>query len=185
MKERLQRGDPGINKLDDACKEHDIAYDKFSDTANRNKADIVLADKAWERVKAGDSSLGERAAAYAVTNAMKLKAKLGAGCGRKKKDGAGLAEKKKKKKKKKCCSAASKKKERVIPRVIPLPKTGGNVRSILNRFGVASRSVEPAVKKIQTILEREKQRSVKVGKGLYLRPYKNGYGLYLRPEPLN
>ncbi|KAG8250358.1 hypothetical protein J6590_103442, partial [Homalodisca vitripennis] len=34
---------------------------------------------AWERVKASDSSLGEKAAAWAVTNIMKAKTKLGGG----------------------------------------------------------------------------------------------------------
>ncbi|WP_221935836.1 hypothetical protein, partial [Klebsiella pneumoniae] len=31
LKHRLARGDTGINKLDEACKEHDIAYSKYSD----------------------------------------------------------------------------------------------------------------------------------------------------------
>lgn len=187
LAERLKRGDPGINPLDNACKDHDIAYSKFSDTTNRNKADIVLADKAWERVKAADSSLGERAAAYAVTNAMKLKAKLGAGCssskrkkttrrrGRKKvvRVGAGLRKRRR----------VSKKKKRIVPRIIPLPTSGGGMRSALTRMGVASRSVGPALKKIRAVVGIKK-RSTKLGNGLYLRPYKTGYGLYLRPPPI-
>lgn len=79
LKERLKRGDPGINKLDEACKAHDIAYSMYSDNANRRKADRQLADSAWARVKASDSSLGEKAAAWTVTTAMNAKAKLGAG----------------------------------------------------------------------------------------------------------
>lgn len=79
LKLRLQRGDPGINKLDIACKDHDIAYANFSDNEKRRIADTVLANKAWERVKAHDSSLGERTAAWAVTNLMKVKSKIGAG----------------------------------------------------------------------------------------------------------
>lgn len=78
--QRLSRGDPGINKLDQACKEHDIAYSTYSDTANRKSADQILAEKAWERVKSGDSSFGEKAAALAVTTAMKAKTKFGGGC---------------------------------------------------------------------------------------------------------
>lgn len=76
---RLKRGDLGINKLDSACKEHDIAYANHKDNERRRIADNVLADKAWERFKAPDSSLGERAAAWTVTNLMKAKAKIGAG----------------------------------------------------------------------------------------------------------
>lgn len=82
---RLARGDPGINPLDTACKEHDIAYSRNREDINsRNAADRVLAEKAWQRVKASDSSLGEKAAAYAVTNIMKVKSKFGMGLKRKK-----------------------------------------------------------------------------------------------------
>lgn len=79
LKERLQRGDQGINKLDQACKDHDIAYSKYSDSFNRTIADKILADKAWERLKSRDSSFGERAAALAVTTAMKTKTSIGGG----------------------------------------------------------------------------------------------------------
>jgi len=40
----LERGDQGINPLDEACKEHYNAY-------SQNKA---LSDKDWSRVKAPD-----------------------------------------------------------------------------------------------------------------------------------
>lgn len=77
LAKRLARGDLGINKLDQACKEHDIAYSKYSDSSNRSVADNILAQKSWERVKAADASLGERAAALAVTAAMKTKTAIG------------------------------------------------------------------------------------------------------------
>lgn len=83
LSKRLQRGDPGINKLDAACKTHDIAYSTYSDSANRAKADLQLANEAWERVKAKDSSLGEKTAAWAVTNIMKAKSKFGGGAKKK------------------------------------------------------------------------------------------------------
>ena len=81
------RGQPAVNKLDEYCKQHDIFYSKNTNTAARNKADIVLADQAWERVKSSDASIGERAAAYAIVNAMKAKAKLGMGLNLNKKYG--------------------------------------------------------------------------------------------------
>lgn len=83
LKERLARNDKPKNKLDSYCREHDIFYENNPDTASRNKADMKLAEQAWTRVKAADSSLGERAAAYAVTNIMKGKAKLGMGLNKK------------------------------------------------------------------------------------------------------
>ena len=77
---RLARGDKPINPLDSACREHEIAYSKNRENmSNRNAANRVLADKAWQRVFARDASLGEKAAAYAVTNAMNVKSKLGMG----------------------------------------------------------------------------------------------------------
>lgn len=79
LKERLARGDPGINKLDEACKVHDIAYSNFSDTQRRSIADRVLLEKAWQRVKSSDASVGERAAALAVSAAMKAKNTIGGG----------------------------------------------------------------------------------------------------------
>lgn len=79
LQQRLARGDRGINKLDEACKHHDIAYSTYSDTKNRSLADRALAEKAWQRVKSSDASFGERAAALAVTAAMKAKTKFGGG----------------------------------------------------------------------------------------------------------
>lgn len=69
--------------MDSACKEHDFKYaDK---KANRKQADWDLENKAWQRVLAKDSRLPEKAAAWFVTNAMKVKRKTGAGLRRKKK----------------------------------------------------------------------------------------------------
>lgn len=76
LKERLARGDKPVNKLDEFCKTHDIAYSKSSDSNTRAKADKILADNAWTRVTAPDSSLKEKAAAYLVTNLMKAKQKF-------------------------------------------------------------------------------------------------------------
>ena len=78
LKERLARGDPGINPLDAACKEHDIAYSKNRDNlVARHAADRVLTERAWKRVLAKDAGLGEKTAAWGVTNTMKVKTKLG------------------------------------------------------------------------------------------------------------
>lgn len=86
LRKRLARGDPGINKLDEACKEHDIAYSNYADTERRSIADRVLAEKAWQRVKSSDASVGERAAALAVTSAMKAKTAVGGGSRKRKRN---------------------------------------------------------------------------------------------------
>lgn len=72
----MARGDPGINPLDSACKEHDIAYTNHSDTNSRYLADEKLQKYAMKRVFSKDASLGERATALAVSAAMKAKRSL-------------------------------------------------------------------------------------------------------------
>lgn len=79
LEKRLQRGDKGINPLDEACKEHDLAYNKHKDLKSRHTADRILADKALQRFKASDSSLGEKLSALGVSGIMKSKTTLGMG----------------------------------------------------------------------------------------------------------
>lgn len=91
LEKRLARGDKGINELDKFCKDHDIQYSQNADNLKaRREADLILAEKAWQRVIAKDSKLGEKLAALGVTGAMRLKRKLGLGLKMKKKGGAGL-----------------------------------------------------------------------------------------------
>lgn len=122
LRKRLARGDPGINKLDEACKAHDIAYSNYSDSERRSIADRVLAEKAWQRVKSSDASIGERAAALSVTAAMKAKTTVGGGSRRRKRNtrrrrnisGGGTSKKrntnKRVSRKRKKCSSCSQKK---------------------------------------------------------------------------
>ena len=80
LTKHLARVDSGINLLDQACKENDIAYSQDRENVEaRNAAGRVLADKAWKRVFYTDASIGEKSAAYTVTNTMKLKSKCGMG----------------------------------------------------------------------------------------------------------
>lgn len=79
LDERLARGDKPVNKLDEAGMEHDIYYKHHKDVKDRHKADVVLENKAWERVLDPTASLGEKAAAYLTTNMMKVKRHFGMG----------------------------------------------------------------------------------------------------------
>ncbi|EFA12575.1 hypothetical protein TcasGA2_TC004204 [Tribolium castaneum] len=79
LAKRLNRQDPGINKLDQYCKVHDIEYSKSNNLKDRHKADQILENKAWSRVISKDAKFGEKASAWLVTNIMKLKRKLGMG----------------------------------------------------------------------------------------------------------
>lgn len=76
MTERLERGDKGVNGLDELCKEHDIAYASNSDSIERSKADKKLASGALKRLFSRNASLGERAASLLVTTMMKTKTGL-------------------------------------------------------------------------------------------------------------
>lgn len=70
---RLVNGEPGINELDCACMEHDIAYTVSSDQKSRSKADKLLVLKATRRVYASDSQIGERFAAMLVSGLISIK----------------------------------------------------------------------------------------------------------------
>lgn len=91
----------------------------------RAEADRVLAERAWERVTASDSSAGEKAAAWTVTNLMKAKAKFGGGAVRRKRRR--TAVKKKKRSRKSTASAALRRLKSLVGRGLYLRpyKTGG------------------------------------------------------------
>lgn len=77
VKQRLARGDKGINELDEACKDHDIVYLQNKDLTKRHEADKVLATKALERWRSSNAKLSEKMASLGVAGAMKAKLKLG------------------------------------------------------------------------------------------------------------
>ena len=83
LKKRLERGDIGINSLDEACKTHDLAYDSESSLKRRHEADRKLASDAMKVARSSKSGLKEKLAAAGVATVMKTKVKLG--MGRKKK----------------------------------------------------------------------------------------------------
>ncbi|GBP49836.1 hypothetical protein EVAR_83785_1 [Eumeta japonica] len=70
----------GINPLDSACREHDIAYSKNRKNVHlRNQANRVLASKVMKLVFDRDASPSERAVALGLASAMAAKAKCGVG----------------------------------------------------------------------------------------------------------
>lgn len=82
LEKRLARGDPGVNKLDQACKEHDIVYSSLKSSKERRKADKTLVAQALPRIYSQDAKLGERAAALLVSSLMGAKiglSKIGLG----------------------------------------------------------------------------------------------------------
>jgi len=201
LKERLARGDRGINNLDELARAHDIAYDKSNSLADRHRADEILENQAWEVFKDKNTGIKEKAASWLVTTAMKVKRKLGAGCGFKQMVAAAKNSIKNKLKEKNmtklirtCLTAAkkSKTKKTKTPRIIPIPKKGGVLPLIpifagLSALGALTGGIGNIVKVVND-LKSNKNTPIHLGKGLYLTPYKGssykivkGKGLFLAP----
>jgi len=180
---------------------HDIAYDRSNSLADRHKADEILENQAWEVFKSKNSGIKEKAASWLVTTAMKVKRKMGAGCGFKQMVMAAKNSIKNKMKEKNitklirtCLTAAkkSKTKKTKTPRIIPIPKKGGVLPLIpifagLSALGALTGGIGNIVKVVND-LKSDKNRPIHLGKGLYLTPYKGssykivkGKGLYLTP----
>lgn len=202
LAKRLARGDRGVNPLDAACRVHDIAYSQSNDLSERHKADKILAEKAIERLKSRESGLGEKAAALAITGAMKTKLLTGMGHRRRKSRrstvGQGISYQT-------AMRVARRRRRRggfkrgTTQRVIPIPKkSGGFLPLLLGGLGAlgsligGGSSVYQAIKKAkqaQKNLEEAKRHNEKMeaiaigktadGKGLYMGPYKSGLGLYV------
>lgn len=206
LQKRLLRGDKGINPLDDACKEHDIAYANHFDIENRHKADLKLIDMAKRRLQSKDAKKGEKLASWVVKKIMKAKVKAGAGV----KTFKSLVSKiraQAKKLRPKCTNTAIKRmylvakkliaKNKLIklPRVIPLPKTGGILPLIpifagLSALGALAGGAAGIAKTVNDYKSsqsnlRESERhnkvmeSIAMGRGLYIKPYKKGHGLFI------
>lgn len=170
LKERLARGDKGINPLDSACRTHDIAYENSNNIDIRHKADKLLEEQAWQRVKASDSSLKEKLIAYGVVNAMKAKRKIGMGCKRNNKKQLLTVKKINKKSKKKNST-----------RVILTPNQLGGVLPLTTIFAGLSAlgSLASGASSVYNTVKNRKKK----GSGLYLNP-PMGKGLYLNSKGL-
>lgn len=77
LESRLASNELGINKLDCACMEHDIAYAESRDLNSRCNADKLLVMKAIRRVYAKDSRIGEPFSALVVSGVISIKFILG------------------------------------------------------------------------------------------------------------
>ncbi len=220
---RLAQGDSGVNKLDEYCKDHDIAYHKSSNLKDRHKADLILLKMAKQRAVAFDASTGEKLAARLVSKAMSAKIKTGSGLSKKRSpkvtSGKGLKSKlktvitkvkrhikklKPKTKKMAIELAIAATRELAndssikLPRVIPIPKTGGvlplipifaglsaagalaggaaGIAKTINEFKMAKKLYEESRR------HNEKMEALCIGKGLHLKPHKSGLGIFVLKE---
>ncbi|KAJ8916405.1 hypothetical protein NQ315_014616 [Exocentrus adspersus] len=184
LAKRLSRGDVGINGLDEACKEHDIAYSREKNLEQRHKADQNLGEKALKRFKSSNASIGEKAAALAVATAMKVKTKLGMGCvNEKTKKRRGCKTRKRKAKSKRIGGSLT------FKNVTKQARVALKGLSALGALGGGAAGIAKAVndaKDAKQKLEESKRHNVAMeqiamGKGLYMKPYKQGFGLFLGP----
>lgn len=212
LKERIARGDKGVNKLDEYCKDHDISYNKYHTLQDRHRADIILMKMARKRVLASDASTGEKIAARLVNNVMLSKISLGAGLKKDFKQIVSGTKKFIKKQKPKCkkklielayhaAKELSSNKHLHIPRIIPVPKTGGVLPLIpifagLSAAGSLAGGISGIMKTINEYKAAKKRlkemerhnkalEAVNIGKGLQLDRYKDGLGLYVNKSTKN
>lgn len=194
----MKRGDPGKNELDEACKDHDIAYTTCPDSKSRRKADKKLISQAFRRIYAKDAKLDERAVALLVSALMSAKiglTKIGLGLNDRK-SYRKMNRKRKRSKRKSISfnklvqgaresikksklnslsidetiqaairSAKETKRGKIIkklPRVLKVPKFGGNIYSILpilsglSAIGSITASTVSVVKAIRDIEKAKK-----------------------------
>lgn len=205
LQKRLKRGDKGINPLDNACMQHDIAYDNYSNLEDRHKADIILKNMAKRRLRSKDASTGEKLSSWLVNKVMKGKLKSGAGTKTFRSSLAKLKSHMKQIKPKNHNDAIRfahmaakkifhKKNSNVrVPRIIPIPKTGGILPLIpifagLSALGALAGGGAGIAKAVidyksakKNLAESERHNkmmeSIALGRGLYIKPYKNGKGL--------
>lgn len=204
LDKRLARGDKGINSLDQACKEHDIAYSKYSDLERRHIADKVLANKAFKIFKTSNSSKGEKLSSLAVAGIMKAKTKLGMGNPKRKKGGQisfnnavskarkGIVGKKFKNVKNAIDVALLSIKRRKFKvnepkqRIIPIPKTGGILPLIpifagLSALGALSGGAAGIAQAVNATKNAQKKLEEQKRHNNVMEKISIGKGLYLKP----
>ena len=137
--------------MDEACKEHKIAYRDNKELEKRHTADRILKEKAQQRILAKNASLDERLASLAVSSIISLKEKAGMGV---------------------------KKKRKV--RKIPIAKRGGFILPALTGVATAAtviKTIKDMINSKNMVKETERhnramEELAKKGKGLFLSPYK-------------
>lgn len=209
LKKRLERGEKGINPLDSACRTHDIAYSQNTNITQRHQADRELAERAWARVKAKDSNIGEKINAYLVTNAMKAKVKFGLGMEKKKsnkicgknifrnaiKTATNILRKEKPEDINNAIKTArkviqksfrGKKSKVIIPRIINVPKTGGflpliPILTALGALGALASGGSAIAKAVISTKNAKKQFEESSRHNNAMESIAMGKGLYLKP----
>ena len=160
LRDRLARGERGINPLDQACMRHDLAYEKYQDLENRHRADKQLVKFAQKRLLKKNSTFNDKLASLIVAGSIGLKRKIGMGLRRRR--------------------GKSKKGGILVPAIL------GGIGATASALSGASNIYKnwKAVQHQKKILEeiRKQNKNIETlvtGSGYYLRPYakKKGKGV--------
>lgn len=192
LEKRLARGDRGINKLDQACRDHDIEYAKNKNLNARHVADKILENVARERMHATDAKIGEKISARLVAGAMKAKRKFGMGLTKRPSKSSRASKK----------SDSTKNKK---TRILPIPnhkKKKGGLLPLLPLLGVLAtaagsaasigKAIKSGINEKAQLEELKRHNRAKenlmrstTGKGIKIsnrRSRRKGKGLYLRKQ---
>lgn len=167
------------DRLDEKCYRHDKSYSRNKDLESRHKADEELIEGAWEIATDPKEDFARRAAAWGITNIMKLKRATGSGLSRKKSTQRLKAGKKPKARK--TLKAGRKLKTRKKLHVIPLPKSGGILKYLiplltgLTKVGSVASKASEILEALRRMQGSGIDRKARVGK------YRQGLGLFLNP----
>lgn len=178
LEKRLARGDSGVNKLDQACRDHDIAYSSTKDSNRRHEADKFLIGRAFPRVYSSDAKLGERAAALLVSGLMGAKVGLSkVGLGLKKRVRKKNTRKKKMKKKSVRCRrrrsprsrVKNKKRSKSKQKTITFGKMVSGVKESIKKSKFKSLPLNDTIKAaIRSAKDMKRNKSVKMPRVLKL-----------------
>lgn len=199
VSERLALGQKGINHLDALCKVHDEIY--ATPGTDRKHADKELEWNAWELVKNSKLPLTERALAWVVVQAMKLKGAVGGGVKVPKRSDSTNRKRRSatvsgKKTKKKIDDIRAKRGQTTKKRGTTRIKKGGilpllmaalpflsTIGSLAGGGAAVAKTIFDA-QKARAELNEQKRRNQR-GEGLFVRPYSSrnqvGEGLFVRP----
>ncbi|BES95681.1 Hypothetical protein NTJ_08493 [Nesidiocoris tenuis] len=206
--ERIAQGQKGKNDLDRLCLKHDLSYQSTSDGKLRRIADKELEEEARKLVKSKNHPASERAVAWLVANAMKLKRKIGFGLkfpesqqrspNRRRPPPSSQQKKKKTTKKplkKGKPSVVAAKRGGFLPLLVPIAST---LAALLGGGSAVAKTIMDAKKGIRDS-EETKRHNVKMeqiagGEGVFIRPYRSrnksgsgaknvtsGKGVFIRP----
>lgn len=182
FEERHSLGQRGINPLDNLCYYHDRTYHNTKDETERYNADKQLEWGAWELAKNKKVPISQRAAAWFVTNAMKLKTM-------KTPKGSGIGKKAQVNRKKVGKPRKNRKvniKGGFLPALLAALPFFSAVGSLIGGGAAVAKTVIDAKKAKAELneVQRHNQQMEEVarsGKGLYIKPYKQGRGLFIKP----